>query len=47
MTVKLIPYITMEGNAREAIQFYQKAIGAEVLTLVTNGEMPEMPNTST
>ena len=28
MTVKLIPYLNMEGNAREAIQFYQQAIDA-------------------
>ena len=32
MTVKLIPYLNMEGNAREAIQFYQRAIDAEVLS---------------
>jgi PhnB protein len=47
MTVKLSPFINMEGNAREAIQFYQKAIDAEVLSLVTYGEMPGMPNTNT
>ena len=47
MTVKLIPYLNMEGNAREAIQFYQQAIDAEVLSLVTYGEMPDMPNTFT
>ena len=47
MTVKLIPYLNMEGNAREAIQFYQQAIDAEILSLVTYGEMPDMPNTFT
>ena len=47
MTVKLIPYLNMEGNAREAIQFYQQAIDAEILSLVTYGEMPQMPNTFT
>lgn len=47
MTVKLTPYFNMEGNAREAIQFYEQAIGAEVLTILTYGEMPEMPNTFT
>lgn len=45
MTVKLIPYLNMEGNAREAIQFYQQALDAEILSLVTYGEMPNMPNT--
>ena len=37
----------MEGNAREAIQFYEKAIGAKVLAMSTYGDMPEMPNTFT
>ncbi|TYA12290.1 VOC family protein [Paenibacillus faecis] len=47
MTVKLTPYITLEGNTREAIQFYEQAIGAKVLSMMTYGEMPEMPNTFT
>lgn len=47
MTVKLSPYLNMEGNAREAIQFYEQALGAEVLSIITYGEMPEMPNTFT
>ncbi|MFE5317838.1 VOC family protein [Paenibacillus sp. NPDC056579] len=47
MTVKLTPYFNMEGNAREAIQFYEQAIGAEVVSIVTYGDMPEMPNTFT
>ncbi|MGI2294355.1 VOC family protein [Paenibacillus sp. GXUN7292] len=45
MTVKLTPYITLEGTAREAIQFYEQTIGAKVLSIITYGEMPEMPNT--
>ncbi|MFC0274998.1 VOC family protein [Metabacillus herbersteinensis] len=47
MTISLTPYLTMDGNAKEAIQFYEQAIGAEVLEIVTYGEMPEMPNTFT
>lgn len=47
MTVKLTPYVNLEGNAREAIQFYEQAIGAEVLTIITYGDMPEMPDTFT
>ena len=27
MTVRLTPYLVMEGNAKEAIQFYEKALG--------------------
>ena len=47
MTVKLTPYFNMEGNAREAIEFYKQALGAEVLSIITYGEMPGMPNTFT
>lgn len=45
MTVKLTPYITLAGKAREAIQFYEQAIGAKVISMVTYGDMPEMSNT--
>lgn len=43
MTLKLSPYLMMNGNAQEAIEFYQKALGAEVLFNQTFGEMPENP----
>ncbi|RJX39958.1 VOC family protein [Paenibacillus pinisoli] len=47
MAVKLTPYITLNGNAKEAIRFYEQAVGAEVLSLMTYGDMPEMPDTFT
>jgi len=47
MTIKLTPYITLEGRAKEAIQFYQEVIEAEVLSMFTYGDMPDMPNTFT
>lgn len=47
MTVRLIPYLNMEGNAREAIRFYEQGLGAEVLSIITYGDMPGMPNTFT
>ncbi|WP_223589351.1 VOC family protein [Neobacillus bataviensis] len=43
MTVKLIPYLVMDGNAKEAIQFYQNALDAQVLFSQSFGEMPENP----
>ncbi|PCN46006.1 hypothetical protein B9C88_00290 [Brevibacillus laterosporus] len=43
MTLKLIPYLVMDGNAKEAIQFYEKALHAKVLFNQTFGEMPENP----
>lgn len=47
MTVKITPYITLEGRTKEAITFYEQAIGAEVLSILTYGDMPDMPNTFT
>lgn len=45
MTVKLTPYITLEGKTKEAIHFYEQAIGAKVVSIVTYGDMPDMPDT--
>ncbi|MBI4889507.1 MAG: glyoxalase/bleomycin resistance/extradiol dioxygenase family protein [Acidobacteria bacterium] len=40
----ITPYLGFKGNCREAIAFYQSAIGAELTFLQTFGEspMPEM-----
>lgn len=43
MALQLIPYLMMDGNAKEAIQFYEKALGAQVLFSQTFGEMPDNP----
>ena len=45
MTMKLTPFINLKRNAKEAIQFYEKANDAKVLTMITYGDMPEMLNT--
>lgn len=47
MTVKLTPYITLEGRVKEAIQFYEQALDAEILSILTYGEMSGMPDTFT
>ncbi|MGZ4161330.1 MAG: VOC family protein [Neobacillus sp.] len=44
MSLKLIPYLVMNGNAREAIHFYEKAMEAQVLFVQSFGEMPENPD---
>jgi PhnB protein len=44
MTLRLIPYFVMNGNTREAIQFYEQALGAQVLFSQSFGEMPENPD---
>lgn len=43
MSKRLIPYITLDGNAKDAIQFYEKALDAQLLFIQTFGEMPENP----
>ncbi|MEJ8548511.1 VOC family protein [Brevibacillus borstelensis] len=43
MTVRLIPYLMMDGNAKEAIQFYETALEAQLLFSQTFGDMPENP----
>ncbi|MDQ0272737.1 VOC family protein [Cytobacillus purgationiresistens] len=43
MTLRLSPYLMMNGNAKEAIQFYEEALGGTVLFKQTFGEMPENP----
>lgn len=43
MTVKVIPYLVMDGNATEAIEFYREALEAEVLYKQTFEEGPENP----
>ena len=35
------PYLFLEGRAEEAIEFYKKALGAVVNTLVRIGDSPE------
>ncbi|MGZ7441174.1 VOC family protein [Paenibacillus sp. TH7-28] len=43
MTMRLTPYLVMNGNAKEAISFYEKALGATVVFAQSFGEMPENP----
>jgi PhnB protein len=43
MTVQVNPYIMLDGNAKEAIQFYEKSLDAKVLFQQTFGEAPENP----
>ena len=35
------PYLFFDGRCEEAVEFYKKAIGAEVLMLMRNAESPE------
>jgi len=35
------PYLSLEGRAEEAIEFYKKAVGAKVTMMMRNKESPE------
>jgi PhnB protein len=35
-----IPYLSFNGNCRQAMQFYEKALDATLEALVTNGDAP-------
>lgn len=42
MSLELTPFIMLNGNAKEAVAFYEKALGAEVLFKQTFGEAPDI-----
>jgi PhnB protein len=44
MTMQLTPYVFFDGNAREAICFYEEVLDAEILFCQTLGEGPENPD---
>lgn len=44
MTMRLNPYLVMDGTGKEAIEFYEHALGAKVIGMQTFGEMPESPD---
>ena len=41
MTFQITPFIMLNGNAREAIRFYESALEAKVVFMETFGEGPE------
>lgn len=43
MTLGVHPYLRMNGNGKEAVEFYQKALEAELLGVQTYGDMPPNP----
>ncbi|WP_079508600.1 VOC family protein [Mesobacillus jeotgali] len=43
MIIGIVPYLVTNGNGQEAVKFYQEALGAEVISLQTFGDMPANP----
>lgn len=44
MTTRLVPYLVLNGNTKEAIQFYEQALDAKLLFMQSFGEMPDNPD---
>jgi PhnB protein len=44
MIVDVNPYLVTNGNGQEAVNFYENALNAEVLSMQTFGDMPSDPN---
>jgi PhnB protein len=44
MSISLNPYLTFDGNTKEAVHFYEKALGGTVMGIMTFGDMPADPN---
>ena len=43
MITGIVPYLVTNGNGQKAVKFYQEALGAEVVSLQTFGDMPANP----
>lgn len=44
MSISLVPYIVLNGQAEEATRFYAEVFGAEILMLQKFGDMPSDPS---
>lgn len=44
MSISLNPYLIFDGDAREAVNFYEKTLGGEVMGIMTFGDMPADPD---
>lgn len=44
MSTTLTPYLGFDGNTREAFAFYEKALGAKIVTMMSYADMPKSDN---
>jgi PhnB protein len=44
MSLTLNPYLYFDGNARDVVYFYEKALGGKVVSIMTYGDMPVDPS---
>ena len=40
MSTTLTPYLSFNGNTREAFAFYERALGAKIETMMSYADMP-------
>jgi PhnB protein len=43
MSTTLTPYLSFDGNTREAFAFYEKSLGARIEVMMSYADMPPMP----
>lgn len=43
MSIHLNPYLNFDGTTKEAVYFYEKALGGQVVGIMLFGDMPEDP----
>lgn len=44
MSIRLVAYLNFDGQSREAVEFYKQVFDAEIMGIMTFGEMPADPN---
>lgn len=44
MSLSLNPYFVFDGNAKEAVHFYEKVLDGKVMGIMTFGDMPADPD---
>lgn len=44
MVTRMSPYVNLDGTAKEAVHFYEKALGGQIISLFTFGDMPADPS---
>ena len=44
MSTTLTPYLSFDGNTREAFAFYEKALGAKIEAMISYADMPASAN---
>jgi PhnB protein len=44
MSISLNPYFCFDGNTREVVHFYEKALGGKIMGIMSFGDMPADPN---